>query len=212
MTAPASELPDDAGMSLIELIITAMVAAVVLGLVATILTTTLQATAATRDRDLATGRAQALSTSLTGSIRSASAATVESVSGGGSILRARVAKTTSTWECRAWAVVDLETIDATGHRAGADGRYELRSLTYAPLGAAASVPAPTTTWTTLTEHVERTATATPYFAWDADSSRLTWNLAIVASEQPTLNDRSVAPVSGSAVALVRAGGTVPRCW
>lgn len=204
--------PDDAGMSLIELIVTAMVAAVILALVATILTTTLQATAATRDRDLATGRAQALSTSLTTSVRNAWGATVESIGGDGTVLRAPVATTGSSWECRAWAVVDLETIDAAGRSAGADGDFELRSFTYAPLAASAAVPAPTTGWTTLTEHVERTAGSTPYFAWDPDSDRVTWNIAIVSSEQPALNDRGVAPVSGAAVALARGEGTAPRCW
>jgi prepilin-type N-terminal cleavage/methylation domain-containing protein len=205
---------DDAGLTLVELLITVFVGAVLLALVATILTTTLQANAATRDRDLATGRAQAISTSLTTSVRNASAVTVTATAGGGIVVRARVATGASGWECRAWAVVDLETWDAAGRRAGADGRFELRARTYAPLTSTAPVPAPAATWGALAERVEpardASGAARPYFTESA--GRLSWNLTIAAAEQPQLNQRSIAPVAGSAVARAQQSGTSIRCW
>jgi hypothetical protein len=202
------------GLTLVELLISVFVGAVVLSLVATILATTLQANAATRDRDLATGRAQAISTSLTTSVRNAARVTVQPLAGGGSVARAQVAVGASGWECRAWAVVDLETWDAAGRRAGSDGRFELRTHTSAPLSGTATAPAPAIAWGALTEHVEPatgpTGTAKPYFAWTDPS--LSWNLEVVASEQPQLNARSVVPAAGSAVALAHQGGTGVRCW
>lgn len=210
----ATERPaGDAGLTLIEVLITVVVGAIVLGLVATIFVTTLQATAATRDRDLATGRAQAISTSLTTSVRNATGVTLATLPGNGVVVRAAVATGSSGWECRAWAIVDLETTDATGRRPGADGRFELRVSTSAPLTGTQTTPSPSLGWGTLTEHVTQARradrTALPYFA--IDGSRLTWNLEVVASEEPRLNARSVAPIAGSAVALARHGGTGVRC-
>lgn len=210
MTARPSD--DDAGLTLVELLITVFVGTVVVTLVATILTTTLQATAATRDRDLATGRAQAISTSLTTSLRTAAAVRVETPAGGGAVLRALVATGESAWTCRAWAVTDLETTDAAGRRAGSDGRFELRTRSYAPLAASASAPAPAASWGALAERVEPVvdgAAAKPYFA--AASGRVSWNLTVTTSEQPQLNERSTAAVSGSAVARARHEGSA-RCW
>lgn len=206
--------PDDAGLTLVELLITVFVGAALLSLVATIFVTTLQANAATRDRDVATGRAQAISTSLTTSVRNASAVTVTAAAGGGTVVRARVATGASGWECRAWAVVDLERWDATGRHAGADGRFELRARTYAPLSATAPVPPPATTWGALAEHVEAardaSGVARPYFVEAA--GRLSWNLTIAAAEQPHLNDRGLAPIAGSAVARAQQSGGAARCW
>jgi prepilin-type N-terminal cleavage/methylation domain-containing protein len=206
---------DDAGLTLVELIISLSVGAVLLALVATIFATTMQATAATRDRDLATGRAQAISTSLTTSIRNAAAVSTETLPGGGALARARVATGTATWECRAWAVVDLETTDAAGRRAGSDGRFELRSHAYAPLGSTASVPAPARSWGARADNVEATrdpSTNTPQPFFTLAGTKLSWNLTVAASEQPQLNDRSVAAVAGSAVARAQQDGTASRCW
>jgi Tfp pilus assembly protein PilV len=208
---------DDAGLSLVEVLISVFVGAVLLGLVATIFASTLQANAGTRDRDLATGRVQAISTSLTTSIRNAQAVTVQTVAGGGTVLRALVATGTSGWECRAWAVVDLETSDAAGRRAGADGRFELRMHTSAPLTGTATATAPERTWGVLADHVERTApTSTPptaprpYFA--ASAGTVSWDLAVAVSVEPQLSDGSLAPVSGTAVARAQQTGGSARCW
>lgn len=214
MTGRGERPGADAGLTLVEVLITVFVGAVVLGLIATILATTLQATASTRDRDLATGRAQAISTSLTTSIRNSARVEIAAVPGGGTVVRARVATGGSGWECRAWAVVDFESWDAAGRRVGADGRFELRVLTYAPLASGAAAPAPAIAWGVLTEHVERAAdasgTASPWFTLSGD--HLSWNLTVVAAEQPRLSARSTAPVAGAAVALARQEGSSARCW
>lgn len=210
---------DDAGLTLVELLISVFVGAVLLGLVATIFASTLQANAGTRDRDLATGRVQAISTSLTTSLRNAQAVTVQATVGGGTVLRALVATGTTGWECRAWAVVDLETSDAAGRRAGADGRFELRMHTSAPLTDIATALVPTVSWGVLADHVERTAATStapatpaprPYFT--ASAGTVSWDLAVATSVQPQLSDGSLAPVSGAAVAMARQSGVTARCW
>lgn len=210
MTPPRERLGDDAGITLVELLISMVVGGIVLSLIGTIFVTTLQATAATRDRDLATGQAQAISTSLTTSIRNAHAVTLDSVPGGGQVVRAHVATGTPEGECRAWAVVDLETFDSSGRRAGTDGHFELRAYTYTPLPPTAARLAPTAAWGVLTEHVEQVenaaGTAQPYFG--LEGKRVSWNLAVSVAEEPQLNAQSVAPVAGSAVALAHQGGTL----
>jgi hypothetical protein len=214
MTARRDRLEGDAGITVVELLISTFVAAIMLSLIATILVTTLQATAATRDRDRATGQAQAISTSLTVSVRNAAAIVVQPVAGGGSVLRARVATGASGWQCRAWAAVDLERWDPPGRRGGADGRFELRSFTYPPLSATAAVPPVAVSWGVLAERVEKSTdaagTAKPFFV--DDGTRLTWNLVVAASEEPQLNDKSTAPVAGSAVPRARQEGSTVRCW
>jgi prepilin-type N-terminal cleavage/methylation domain-containing protein len=203
---------DDSGLTLVELLIAIVVGGIVMSLIATIFITTMQATAATRDRDLATGRAQAISTSLTTSIRTATPVILEPATGGGSVLRARIATGASGWECRAWAVVDLETWDVAGRRPGADGRFELRARTYAPLTGTASSPVPTAAWGVLAEHVQQADDAgsrQPFFA--IDGSRVTWNLVVSVSEEPQLNAQSLAAVAGSAVAQARSNGAATRC-
>ncbi|MCM3697668.1 PulJ/GspJ family protein [Microbacterium oleivorans] len=207
MTGEPAE--DDAGMTLVELMIAVFVGSVLLALVATILATTLQATAATRDRDLATGRVQAISTSLTTSLRTAASVTVESPAAGGAVLRALVATGESGWTCRAWAVTDLETTDAGGRRSGADGLFELRTRSYAPLSAAASPPQPTAAWGLLAESVRPAAPGAAYFTVAA--GRASWNLAVSTSQQPRLSSGDSASVAGSAVVRARHEGTA-RCW
>jgi Tfp pilus assembly protein PilV len=203
-TAPGRS---ESGLTLVELIITVLVASVVLGVVASVFISTLQANAAARDRDLATGRAQAISTSLSTSVRNTPTLTM---SGSGTIARAAVLSG-SAWTCRAWAVVDLTTRTSSGAViAAADNRYELRYFSYAPLTGTAVSPPPALGWTVLAEHVEpirNGAASLPYFA--LLGSQLTWNFAVSAEEQPQLNSSSLTALSGSAAGALVTGG--PRC-
>ncbi|WP_394278429.1 prepilin-type N-terminal cleavage/methylation domain-containing protein [Microbacterium sp.] len=191
---------DDAGLSLVELLIAVFVGAIVLGLVATILTTTLTATAATRDRDLATGRVQAVSTSLSTSLRNATDATVQTT--GATVLRARMVDGT----CRAWAVADLD----------GDGRTELRLYSSDALEAGHPAPEPSTSWGVLADRV--TAGAGPLFDIEAsvdpasDLRRVTWHLEVAASEQPHLNAQSTSGVTGSATVAAVSQEVSARCW
>jgi Tfp pilus assembly protein PilV len=211
-TARREEAAPDAGLSLVELLVGAFVGAVVLAVVATVFVSTLQADAAARDRDLATGRLQAVSTSLSTSIRAASAVRVESA---GAVVRARVADPSGAWMCRAWAVVDLSRAGATGAAsAGADGRTELRVTSYPPLPTGTAAPAPALSWGVLADDVSPVvsgATALPFFAYADDLGRLRWNLVAASATQPAVSAGSTASISGAAVARAfQAGG--PRCW
>lgn len=114
-TSTREMVADDAGLSLVELLVALFVGGMLLTLIASLFVSTMQATAATRDLDLATGRAQALSTSLQTDIRNAAEIVVENIPGGGTLVRARVATGDTGWQCRAWALVDLTTTDADGN-------------------------------------------------------------------------------------------------
>lgn len=90
---------DEAGMSLVELIIYGAITALLLSVLATLFASSLSAEAQTRDRDTATGRAQVVMSSLQSSIRNASDMRVD-----GNVVRAVVATGTSGWSCEAWAL------------------------------------------------------------------------------------------------------------
>ncbi|MDX2377133.1 hypothetical protein M4I32_10015 [Microbacterium sp. LRZ72] len=96
-TAPAG--PDERGMSMIELIIAASIAALLLGLMASLFVTGLRTEAATRDRDRATGQAQVVTDSIQTSIRNAADINVTD-----DLLVARVIVGDGVSECRAWAL------------------------------------------------------------------------------------------------------------
>lgn len=205
-TASPTDAADDTGLSLIELLIATFVGSIVLALVAMILTTTLQATAATRDRDLATGRVQAVSSSLSTSLRNAADVDLR-VASGRTVLRARIADGASSWQCRVWAVGDLD----------ADGTPELRLHTHGPLGATDPVPQPATSWGVLADRVAAGPDAA-LFAVEAsadpasDLVRVTWSLEVTASEHPQLADASTSSVAGSAAVSARSEGGSARCW
>ncbi len=217
IAAPAPRPSDDSGITLIELVIAGLVGAILLGVLGSVFVTTLQSNAATRDRDLATGRVQAISTSLSTSVRNASDVVIAPLPGGGAIARARVATGTSAWECRAWAVVDLETWTASGKQPGADGRFELRTFTYPVLtSASAPSPMPTTAWGALATDVRAlpgtpSGSNLPYFS--TSGQRLLWNLGIRATESANINAAgSAVSVTGSALAQAfPQGGTSSRC-
>lgn len=97
---PASaDSSDDAGITLIEILVYSVISAVVVGLIASLFATSLDSQADTRNRDTATGRAHVVSESIQSSIRNATGFTIT-----GPVLRARVATGASSFECRAWAL------------------------------------------------------------------------------------------------------------
>lgn len=185
-TASTARLADDAGLSLLEVIIYMLVSAVFLGLVGTIFITTIQANASSVNRDLSAGRAQVVSTSLSASVRNAADIEVQS---SGTIARAVVARGTSGWECRAWAFHE----------------GNVRMTTYATLASGTSAPTPSSSWGVLSDGVTGT--------FSENGSRLTWNLTVRAHLADNAGDGDAsASVAGSAVAGARAQGSVPRCW
>jgi type II secretory pathway pseudopilin PulG len=88
---------DDAGLTLIEVIIYIVVGGIVLTMLASVFINGMRVDAATRDRDVATGTAQSITNSITMSVRNATEVRVD-----GTELRARVAVGAASWECRAW--------------------------------------------------------------------------------------------------------------
>lgn len=121
---------EEAGMTLIELIVAVLITALLLGAVASLFASGLRSESATRDRDTATGAAQVVTESLHASIRNAA-----EVLATGNLLRAVVATGSTGWECRAWALV------------GDELRYRTSA---APIGTDA------TTWTVLARGVSGT--------------------------------------------------------
>jgi Tfp pilus assembly protein PilV len=223
-----ARLDRNAGLSLLELLIAVIVGAVILAGVATAFYSFTRTNAATRDRDLASGRAQAISTSLSTSIRNASAIKVETA-GNAIIARAVVATGTGGWECRAWAIVDLTTRTSSGSViAASDGKMELRYLRYETLKNKELAPPPALSWTVLADQVDRVDASTPtpaapgaatpspppYFDWSQTVAplRLTWNFKITAAEQATVNSGSTTAVSGTALARSYQQGDASTCW
>ena len=93
---------DDAGVTLVELIIYMVVGLLLLSLMAGLFANGLSSQAQTTDRDTATGKATVVTDSLQTSIRNATA--VNPSSGTGKTIVALVATGTSGWECRAWKI------------------------------------------------------------------------------------------------------------
>lgn len=90
---------DDAGMSLVEVIMYSTLTALVLGVLGGLFYAGFQAQAAASGRDAATGAAQVVSNSLQTGVRNAS-----SLSLSGTLLKARIATGAAGWQCVAWAL------------------------------------------------------------------------------------------------------------
>lgn len=148
-------LADDAGMTLVELIMYILLSALFLGLLATLFATTLTAGQQTRNRDTATGTAQVVSESLQTSVRNAALVRVD-----GAQLRAVVATGASQWECRAWALQSGEL------------RYRA-SASAIPVGTA------TTGWTVLARGVVGTkAAGSPFVLSSVDSVSIGYRVTV----------------------------------
>ena len=94
-----SSTADEAGISLVEVIIYSALSAVVLSVLGGLVFTGFQTHAAVSGRDAATGAAEVVSDSLQTGIRNASIISVSS-----RLVKARVATGASGWQCVAWAL------------------------------------------------------------------------------------------------------------
>lgn len=134
---------DDAGLSLVELLVYAAVSALFLGLLASLFISGIRAQAQTTDRDTATGNATAVSDSILTSLRNASAFTI---TGANRALIAKVSLPGGAFECRAWVITT-----------GGDVRYRESATTISI--------ADTTTWARLIDGDTATGSgATPSLA------------------------------------------------
>ena len=146
---------DDAGMTLVELIMYILLSALFLGLLATLFATTLTAGQQTRNRDTATGTAQVVSESLQTSVRNAALVRVD-----GAQLRAVVATGASQWECRAWVLQSGE-------------------LRYRASAAAIPVGTATTGWAVLATGVVGTkAAGSPFVLSSTDSVSIGYRVTV----------------------------------
>jgi type II secretory pathway pseudopilin PulG len=181
MNVPATrDLPRDAGMTLVELIMYVAISALFLGLLATMFVTNLTAGEQTRNRDTATGTAQVVAESLQTSIRNAALVRVD-----GPQLRAQVAKGTSQWECRAWALQSGE-------------------LRYTASAAAIPVGSSTNAWTVLAKGVTGTQTAgSPFLLSSADTISIGYTVTV---------GEATVKITSAAMAQAKAEGTPPACW
>lgn len=99
MTTGRSLPADEAGMSLVEVIIYSSLVALTLVVLGGMFAAGLQTQAAARDRDSATGAAQVVGNSLQAGVRNASSVLVSA-----GLVKARVASGTGGWQCAAWAL------------------------------------------------------------------------------------------------------------
>lgn len=107
----SGHLDSETGLTLVELLIYIFVVALVVGGLAAIFINSWSSDTQTRERDVATGWAQALSTSLHNAIRN-SAGSVD-IAEEGTLLRARVAEGSNGWTCRAWKITDNKELWTT---------------------------------------------------------------------------------------------------
>lgn len=193
---------DDAGLTLVELLVYMFVGALFLGILGAVFVGALRADSVTRERDLATGQLQAISTSLSTTVRSASAVRVET-SGGTTVVRAALPGD----RCSAWAF--------TTPAGAATGIREVRVRTYTAF-ATGSAPAPGASWGVLAPRVRQVVTATgtawPFAALASADAPLTWNIAVPRLDAAA-SSAPAASISGSAVPLGKtAGGSGKKCW
>lgn len=174
---------DDRGTTLVELIIYATVAGILLAGIAGLFVNSWVSQTQTTNRDAATGTAAAISASLARSIRNAALFEVE---GDGATVRASVAVEPDQWECRAWSLT-----------ADGDLLYR-RSETTIPLGS-------TSGWAILASGVTGTLPDGGIFGpGGADGRLLEIGFTVDAADQ------SVTIADG--VTARAAGSEAPTCW
>lgn len=175
------EEADDAGLSLVELIIYLAVTALVMTVLVGLFASGLRSQSVTRQRDMVTGAANLVSTSLTTSLRNASYFEVT-----GDVLRARVATTGTGWACRYWWLTPG------------------KEITMADSATKVSDPAGEATWTTLagpggpgqdaTVEVEGSLAGGAAFERVTPSSAaLTYDLTVSSGDVRVRIDGAVAP-------------------
>ncbi|WP_447949630.1 PilW family protein [Microbacterium aurum] len=211
---PLSGEASDDGFSLVELIVAGAITVILGAVLASIFIAGATATAQIADRDRASGEVQAISTSLSSSIRNASGVSLTSTTLHGRplyVVRARIADGATNWKCRAWAIGDLGEWSASGWTTVGDGKDELWVKTY-PVNTTIN---PSTSWGNLAREVDQvpiraTPAADPptllsYFAVSGTPvggwyPQLTWNIGVVQQQNENLGDEQTAEVTGAAVA------------
>ncbi len=194
---------DDDGLSLVELI----VAIVISGLFAGMLTAMLVGGWGSQDRsvsrDIATGQANVVKTTMSNALRNATAVRV---SAGGTRLDAQVATPTAsydgawTWECRAWALVD----GALRYSAGSTIR-DSAPATWTPIaGTTAQRPLDTAAGTI------GAGSTVPFVLVGSKGVQVGLELTVVGSDIVTVEVSDGMTAQAAATAATLAGATA--CW
>lgn len=170
------------GVSMIELIIYLVIAALVVGLMAGIFINGLHSQTSTTDRDTATGRAGLVTDSLQRSLRNATM--VNPSSGTSNTLVAVVATGTSSWQCRAWVLTSAGKV-----------MYKASSTSFST--------ASTTGWTTLASGVTGTLTGSKIFSL-ASTTQVSYGFKVAVSA-------ASVPITGGVTAQAYLTGAGP-CW
>lgn len=173
---------DDEGITLVELIVYVVIAALVTGLMAGIFINGLRSQTAATDRDTATGRAGVVTNSLQTSLRNATA--VNPATGSGNTLIAVVTTGTSGWQCRAWSLT------STGN------------LVYKASSTSFSV-ASTAGWTVLASGVKGSFAGGKVFS-SSSATQVRYAFSVTTSA-------STVPISGAVTAQATMSGAGP-CW
>ncbi|WP_458041950.1 MULTISPECIES: hypothetical protein [Bacteria] len=148
---------DDAGISLVELIIIVAVLSVLVSLFAVTFVTGLTTQQQTAERSAATAQLNAATTSITESVRASADARV---SASGQRLDAKVLLTDGgTWECRAWQLQSGELLYSAGTTA---------------------LPSADASWASLTSGVEGNLSAAA--AFEESGTRISLGLEITRGE------------------------------
>lgn len=164
MRTPARlRIRDDAGISLVELLIYMLLAVTVLTIIAAILINSLRAESTVRTSAEATNSAQLAAQSLNRGIHNASAIQVSTPAAGVTVVRTRSidSSTAGVWRCEAWVV--------------ADG--QLRTTNSTTAIAVPTTAAAVSSWLLLAEGV-RPIGATPLFSLAADQRSLAVTLTV----------------------------------
>jgi prepilin-type N-terminal cleavage/methylation domain-containing protein len=185
MNARARGGTDD-GVTLVELIVAIAVGALFAGLLASLFASGVASQTQSRDRDVATGKAQVVTDSLQASIRNADAVRVD-----GNTLRARVATGTTGWECRGWALTAQGSI-VYAHAPAALGTVD---ATWTPLVGQAGAHGDDAS-------VSVQGGGEPFTLTGA---QLTYRFTVTAGS-------ASVPIAGSATAQAKTDGAVNPCW
>lgn len=175
---------DDAGVSLVELIIVVVVMGIIGSLITMIFVNGLTSQQATTARDLATGRATVITETLADSVRNAVTLRVRA---DGSRIDAVVVLPNKSFECRAWAI------------------NSNAELVYSA-GSSARTSSPDT-WGALAEKVSGSLSGTPARAF-ATAGMNALNIGLRFSS-PTTQEETV--ITTRVAAQAKTEGTPPSC-
>jgi Tfp pilus assembly protein FimT len=182
MTVVSREHRDDAGVTLVELLVYIFITVIIGALMAGVFINGLKSQTTTTDRDTATGKAQVVTNSLQTSLRNASA--VSPASGTTNALVALVATGSSGWQCRAWVLTSAGT------------------LVYRASSSAINT-GNTTGWTVLASGVTGTFTGGKAFSLSS-STQVGYAFSVSVSS-------ATVPISGAVTAQAVMTGGGP-CW